>query len=463
MSVLIWSRRAGLAVAGGLVVLACLPGGVNAAPAADPEAGRPAAWSGAAAVKGVHYTIDSRPPLTPFPEFFYAAAPDGESTFDSGGTSEARAASFWPGIGGSGLPSVICLAGFPCPAGFPPPYPFSAAAAYPSKTDARAPASGPADNCFSVGDVHAHADRTYVESVAGVTNAGSPVATVKDIRATTRQEFIKGELVVHAESVLRGINLGGVVQIDQVRAVSTGRGNGRKSPSDKSSVTVSGATAAGQEVAIDNRGIRVVGQGDSGAAIAAANTALEQALSAAGIVDVKLIGVTRVREGRSLSVKANGILVTFRHIVTGAPVPPAPPGFPIAPPNPNRTYFGTVTLGGAGTITYADQFAFGNPAGGPTVTGPGPVVNPGNTGNVPLPPSGPSITPVDNPVPSAPITDPVPQAGAPQARRTVFAGFSELTRDRLLLLYVAGLLATIVSVVGRFSRTPARLPRAQAR
>jgi hypothetical protein len=463
-----WVRRVGLAAAAGCVAVAVAPAGLLLA--ADVEAGRPAAWGGRAAANGVFFTADQRPSLSPIVEMVYGSSPEGESTFDSSGTAEGRASSYYAGAGGSNAGSVLCLAGFPCPAGFPPAYPLSATASHPSKPDAQPQLSGNPFHSATKpaglvpGEVRAHADRRYVETVSSVTGLTSPAGTARAVTATTRQEFVKGVLTVTAESVVEGLSVGGgALTVDTVRAVSVSRADGKRLLGDESTVVVTGARLGGQPAVIDDRGVHVAGTSNN-AVLTAANAALAQ-LKSQGL-SVRLVGVDREldRTAGTLRVQASGLLVGYRRTVSGVPQPPGlPPQLP-GVPNPNREYFGTVTFAAAGTSVFADDTRFEEP---PVVVEPFVPSDPGSAPvvDVPVDPGGLGSVPVAQPPASTPGA---PRAALPRltptpgARKVSFGLLPASVAERLQWLYGALFLTVVAAVAGGRLRAPARLPRAGA-
>lgn len=469
MTVRTWLARVSLTGAAGLCVLAALP--TSVLHAQDPEAGRPAAWGGEAAANGLFYTTDQRPSMSPIVEFIYAGTPEGKSTFDSSGTAEGRASSYYAGGGGSNAVSLLCLAGFPCSQfpGLPPEYPFSATAEWPSKPDASPQASGN-DAGFipglTPGTVKAHADRKYVETIASANGFSSVPGSAQSATSTTRQEFVKGVLVVRAESVVKGISIGGgVIKIDEVRAVSVARADGKKLLGDESTVTVTGVTVAGQPGAIDDRGVHVAGQSDN-ALVKGANDALK-VLASQGIT-ARVVGVSRTvdRAAGSLQATASGVQVSYSHKASGIPTPP--PGVPPDPfpgvPNPNRVYYGTMLLGAAGTSIYADDTRFDDIEVPEVDNGVVPGFDPG-----PGTQGGSGTTPTISD-PRTPVVDAGgvvrPQvrrpARAASARRVSFGLLPKSVADRIELLYIAGMLTVLGALAGGRLGAPSRLPRALA-
>ncbi len=464
-------RRLSLTGAAGAAVLAILPGSVLVA--ADPEAGRPPAWAGLAAANGIFFTTDQRPALSPIVEMLYVGLPEGRSVFDSGGASTARASAYWAGGGGSNLPSVLCLAAEgSCPAGFPPPWQFSTEASYPTRIDAAPPMAAVTDPIAAAtsalgihpGQVKAHADRQYVDTLAVAADVTLPIGTAGLVRAVTHQSFEKGGkvLVTRAEALVQDIDLAdGVIHIDAIRTISQTSTDGDKLISDGSSVTVSGVTIAGTPGVIDDKGLHFAGQGDDAALLNAANDGLEAALSAAGLT-VRLVGVTLQRDGKVQHSTAAGLLVDFEQVVTGAPpmpnlpCPVPDPNFPcVAIPNPNRRYFGSALFGGAATVAYADVDAVPTDAPLPDVDFGQPQAPPATDGGVAAPP-----VPVIVPDPGAPVPVPVPVTPGTTNRITRVTGLlGKPEARRVSLAYLAGMLLCIGSVVSVRARLPARARR----
>jgi hypothetical protein len=462
----------------------------------------PGYYVGITQAVGVEYQADTSPAATPISDLVDMQSPQATSNFDSSGGATARAASMSLGGLGDGA-SIYCLAApssfgpFPnpvqCTNDFPPKYPLAATAAYPAHQDASSTADGSSLGSTALGvtpgTVKAHADLSYVQSDATSSKFRSldvfPPMSAQHSAATNRQSIVAGALVSTAESTVQGIDIVGVVHIDSVRAVATITNDGVHKPTFKGSVTVHGATAKGQGVTIDNRGIHVVGQSDGGAAQQAINTAL----SKAGVVAVKVIGVHKADRGQSLSGQAQGVEVTFSHVVAGVPKPPvSPPCVPLpipsigdcaGVPSPNRTYFGTALFGSAGDLTVAGAGFTPPTVTPPDTSGVPPVTTTGGGTPTGLGGSVGGTGPTSQFIPGTPGTPGTPATGgqgnvaAPQvatnnggapiaATQQGFA--SELigadAAKRLVWIVGAFALLALGLAAGRARPAPARLPRA---
>ncbi len=297
MRIRTWLSRASFAAAAVLLVLALVaPALVEAQE--DPDAGRPASFQASAFTTAFEAIINTEPAST-VPEIVRFDVPLGQSEFESGNRSFARAASIWPGLTVAKGGSLLCTAGFPCdgfkdddgetvfnpfeplPTGFPPRWPFAAEASYPTAVDAEARltkdqaaghqgAAGPLT--FTIDVVEAHAGRDFVSSRAVVTDLDLPVPGAEEaspetslvhigaLQSTTRHEFEGDVLVAFAESRLTDIDLfAGQVHIDKVVARSTSRSDGDTNVESDPRITVEGVTVAGQEAKITDGGLELLG------------------------------------------------------------------------------------------------------------------------------------------------------------------------------------------------------------
>src|SRR5207249_99982 len=80
--------------------------------------------------------------------------------------------------------------------------------------------------------------------------------------AHTKQSYdTHGAFVVHADTALKGVSLGGgMVHIDAISSTSTARTDGRGIADHDEHLTISGVTAGGQPAAIDETGVHIGGQ-----------------------------------------------------------------------------------------------------------------------------------------------------------------------------------------------------------
>lgn len=349
--------RAALVLGVLLLALSALTG---AAGAQEGEASgeRPPLWRSSSAATAVQGVFNTDPPLLPLEEFVNVNAPYGESSWDSSGTAAALVGSLYPGSSGTQGPALLCEFAGNCPEGFPPSYPLSAKASHPTDPDA----------ATQDGAATAHAGLDFVETNASGSQALGPalgplsaVFSAGSVTAHTSQSFSDDASTVSAEAVatLEDVSLfGGAVHIDQIQAISISQSAGQGAVARDNRVVVSGVTAAGQPAEITDEGVVITGEGGGGEAVAQANQALQQALEQFG-GSVRTLGTTEGGEDGTATGSARGLLIGFRTTVEGPPLPPAPDGFPIEPNSVYRDYYGTMTLGLADSLAFANTEGFG--------------------------------------------------------------------------------------------------------
>ena len=444
-------RLAGHAVAAvllaGIAVVAAGAGG-GVASASD----RPDSYGGTAAASSMQFRVDKQPFPFPVTDPFHDWVPYADSSLDSSGGGEATASTIYPGQGVLGVPALLCEfnADF-CHAIVEkvPRYPDYAHAQYPANPDDSAtlsqkpfPGTGPFE--LTPNHVQAHADPSRAESTSDVSNAGlTPVVTVQNATSHSRTYFQGSTLLVTAESVLKGVDIGGQLHIDQITSTATGKVDGAKIGEAKAVTTVSGATVAGQGVTIDSTGIHAGPGGDNGLLKKTVNSALAK-LASQGI-NVRSLGTTHSAGPQKIAAETGGVLVILTKEVSA-------PDLPKAGGIENGTYTLTATLGGAGINAFA---APANPVpdfqlpSTPAVTG---------TGAVPPPPSTtsggtlPAQTSTTTPAGQQPAV-----AGTAQPKPVALP--TDLTNKKLKTLALVLLAYPLLILATAPFRAPARLPR----
>ncbi|MDQ1703789.1 MAG: hypothetical protein QOF18_155 [Frankiaceae bacterium] len=315
------------------------------------------------------------------------------SDFDTGGASEALAASAFPGRLVTQGPQLLCSQLFPCPVD-PPAYPLLADASYPRRQHDTAAGggqpmgSGPVVVTPLTAAAHAGSTDNAGQTSAGDVSllTGTPGAvSIRTSTATSSVRSTAGGVDLHVETLLSDIVIGGVVHIGSIRAVDDIHLGTGSQPRDRPSITVSDVTAAGQAASIDNAGIHVAGKD---------GPAVTRRLSQHGVT-LRTVGAHRVDTSNSGRSEATGVEVDVALPVSGLPyvpnpLPPLPPPFDQVPAlpgvNANGTYVGHITLGAVGAAAghgrepvFASGGA-GQPGGGP----PGQPAPPGTTGGQPL-------------------------------------------------------------------------------
>lgn len=444
---------AALTLAAGGVLLT---GGPTSAAAAE----RPDSFGGEATASALHVVADRNPQPTPVTDLFHVDQPYATTAFDSSGGASATAASLYPGPGLLGVPALLCqfraeICSVPLP-----PYPFIATADYPTKQDASATTSsgtvqnGPLTVAPQLTVAHAGEDRVEATTRTGG-NAVTGVLSAGSSSAHSAQSFEGSTLVVTSESVVSDLAIGTALHVDQVRSVATSRITAGRAAVASATTTVSGATVGGVPVTIDADGVHVAGNGDSGAAKAAVNTALA-ALDASGIEVRTLVPTRKAGTGQG-SASTSGLLVTFARTVSGVPeVPALPPKVPAAPPKVNGDYAGSVTLAGAGVTGFADV---GEDFSLPVVDLPGVTEPPPAVGGASTPGAPTALAPVGQaPVVSVPGAK-APTLSSPTTRPTAVLGV-DLSSRRLKALCLVLLGYPLLVLLSAPLRAPARLPRA---
>jgi hypothetical protein len=427
--------------------------------AASSGADKPDSYGGQASAATVEYRVDRKPEQFPVSDPFHGWVPYAGTSIDSSGGASSVASSVYPGPGFLGVPDAICVLAAESPTncgdlpgGGPPKYPDYATAQYPTHQDDSAdlaqkpfPGTGP----FEVvpNDVRAHADPNRVEATTVTLSSGfDKVLSVQHSSAHSLQTFKGDTLVMTADSVLKGVDIGGgVVHFDQIHSLATGQINGSGVSKGSAVTTVSGATVAGQAVTVNSTGIHVAGAGDHGQLQQAVNKALAN-LASRGI-KIRSLGTQKLAKAHKVQAACNGLLLTFSRPVS------LPTGkVPIIGSSQNGDYFGTITVGGAGVNAYASpSVPLGSvplPSTPPVDAGTAGTTTPPATGGAP---SGSEQT-TGTPNGQQPA---VADGGTPENA----AMPTDLTNKRLRTLALVLLGYPLLMVIAAPFRAPSRLPR----
>jgi hypothetical protein len=273
------------------------------------------------------------------------------------------------------------------------------------------------------------------------------VLSVQSSTAHSLQSFKGTTLVMTAESVMKGVDIGGQLHIDQIHSTVSATIDGTHPATGSAVTTVTGATLAGQAVTIDSAGVHAAGQGDHGQLRQQLNKALAN-LASHGI-KVRSLGTQKLVKTHQVLAASNGLLINFR-----TPVNLPTSKVPVVGSSPNGDYFGTITVGGAGVSAFAQPAV-------PFGSGPIPVpTTPATTGSVPPATTG-SVGPAP---PQGPQTGPAPTGGQPPAVAQHAAAKPaalpiDLTNKRLKLLALVLLGYPLLVLLGAPLRAPSRLPR----
>jgi len=389
------------------------------------------------AATGVHFTLTQRPAAS----IITASLVDDAtaytaSAFDASGSSEAQAASVYPGNLVVQGPSLFCTQLFTCPVS-PPDYPLLADASYPRRSHAEAAAdqkpvgSGPL--VVSPGSSVATASQAGNDaqtSSAGV-NAlpGSAAAvTIGASSSVTHIATTADGLVVHVLARVSDVTIAGIVHIASIDASDDVTLHTGARPHDVPHITVTGVTVAGQTATIDETGVHVAGHN---------GPTLTQTLARNG-VSLHTVGVDRADTTSAARSVATGLEVDMSVPVSGLPYIPNPLPAPfdqIPGVDANGTYLGRLTLGAAGIVAGANVQPAFNLGGFSPLT---PPSSSATTTAATQPGEPPSVGAV--PAPAA-----QPQVAAPQGG---LSGFLDAVTTDLANLYAVLALGTAALFVG---------------
>ncbi len=442
-------RLTGCAAVGLAVVLASAGAGLA------PAAAAPATYyfEGETTATAVHLTLTQKPASSIITASLVDdAAGYAASAYDSSGSSEAQAATLYPGNLVVQGPSLFCEDVFgsdpfpACPVP-PPAYPLLADASYPrsqtahAQTNQQPVGSGPFVLTPASADATATADGNDGSTIGTGLSllAGSPAAiTVGAAAAHSTLRTTGTDIDVHVQSTVSDVTIAGLVHIASVRAVDDVTVHGTGKPVDHPAITVSGVTVAGQQASIDGDGIHIAGQN---------GPSLAQKIAEQGLT-LRTVGVNRADTAGSARSDATGLSIGFSVPVSGLPyIPnPLPPPFDAVPGvNANGTYVGTITLGAAGAVA-AGQTQPGFDLGGFVAPLTGPVATP------------PSTPPAANP-PSAPVVASIPPAVPPVVASRPGLFHAVLDAFSLRDLYGVLALGTVLMFVGWRGMMLARMLR----
>lgn len=418
---------------------------------------RPDSYGGDATAASLELRVDKQPFPFPVTDPFHAWVPYAETSTDSSGGSEAIASSIYPGQGVLGVPALICeFANGNCsklPGGRFPKYPDWANAQYPTNPDDSAtlsqkpfPGTGPFE--VTPNKVTAHADPNRVEATTITGNAGvSSVVTVQSAASHSIQQFEGATLVITAESVLNGVDIGGQLHIDQIRSTVAAKLDGSKVGAATSNTTIAGATVAGHAVTIDSTGVHLDGKGDNGLVKKTVNSALQK-LAGQGI-DVRSLGTSKAARPGKVVAETGGLLVVATQNVNA-------PGVPVLGGTENGSYTITATLGGAGVNAFASPAVPFRAVQIPPVPA-APATSGANAPPASAASSVPPPTQTGTATTVPPAQQPAVAAGAPGKPAALPL---DLTNKRLKTLALVLLAYPLLVLATAPFRAPARLPGA---
>lgn len=462
------SRRAMAHALGALVLAATAVVAVGTPSHAD-STPKPEIFSGKATASSFLFFFDRTPGLLPITDIFHVEVPYATSVLTSSGDISATSAAIFPGSGVVGGPALLCGQFVPC--GFTPPaYPAIAISSYPSNPDAKAETSLDSANVGGILHIDPSVSKAHSDPDDVDARTTAATATVLDLAGadsmTTRshQYFKNGALVTEALSDVKGFSLlNGFLHIDSISSIASSVVGSGTTPSAALHTTIAGATLAGTPVVIDETGIHVSTQGDSGAAKDNVNTALAQ-LAAAGI-HVKLASPAQTITKNGVNASTSGLFIGIASTLPDVPLPIPPLPLPVAPPTTGGDYVGSITVAGAGISTYAAGLAVGTTPG----LGNG-AVDPGaGAGSTPVGdpslgealPSGPSLVTS----PSGTGVEPTaiaPRASAGSAKDDTAARIKVLALALIAYPALVLLFRIFSALFGGALGAPSRLPRARA-
>lgn len=447
-------RLAGHAVAAVLIAGVAVVATGAGAGAASGAAGRPGTYGGDATAASIEFRVDRNPEALPVVDPFHDWVPYAETSIDSSGGADGVASSVYPGQGFIKGPDALCLLEpkfcQPLPGGQFPDYPDWAHAQYPAHKDDSAqlsqkpfPGTGPFE--VTPNNVVAHADPNHVEATAVTSRAGfANVITVNSSTSHSVQQFQGSTLVLSAEAVLKGIDIGGQLHINEIRSTATARIDGSHMSAGSANTTISGASVAGQAVAIDSKGIHAAGQGDNGQVQQLVNKALSN-LASQGI-KVHSLGTQKLVKTTKVQATTNGLLLTFQTPVK------LPSGIPVVGTQADGDYFGVLTIGGAGVSAFAgpaQTFSTGVQIPTTPVTG---------GGNPPVASAGQNLPPASTQTGTGPTSTQQPAVAGNPSKPAALP--IDLTNKRLKTLALVLLGYPLLLLIAAPFRAPARLPRA---
>lgn len=448
------TRRARLAAhaaaAVALAAVAVVASGAGAGAASG--ASRPDSYGGDTAAASMEFRLDKQPFNFPVSDPFHNWIPYADTSIDSSGGAESIASTVYPGQGVLGVPALLCEFNAQlCDNVISkiPNYPDWAHAQYPAHPDDSAtlsqkpfPGAGPFE--VTPNQVDAHADPNLVTAVAATNNSGlTGVVTVQSASSSSTQKFVGSTLELTAESVLKGVDIGGQLHIDEIRSTATAKIDGSTVAASTANTTVSGATVAGQGVTIDSTGIHAGPGGDNGLLNKTIDTALH-ALASKGIT-VRSLGVTHSARTHKVVAETGGVLVIAKQSVNL-------PSLPAIGGGGNGDYTLTVNLAGAGVT------AFASPSSGVgTVTLPSTPPVPAGTQPPPTSTGTSPTTPGAQPQGTGTGQQPAVAGGTPQQQNAALP--IDLTNKRLKTLALVLLGYPLLVLIGAPLRAPSRLPR----
>lgn len=477
------ARRACLVASGACLLVALTS---SSSPAQeDDTVPRPEVFRGAASSLVASVQVDRDALLAGGTDLFRFIALDGDSSYESS-TQTARASIFFPGNGLILGPSLACgelVKQFPPE--FKPIFDTCAQYNYPltvqadeSRPDgatsgslALASPSDPVSGNAVRATAHAAEDAaTTAAAMQDLRVLGLPffgpvtpqigdfemdtsLLTVDSAISRTNQRIVKGALVADAEATLSGVRMiGGLIRIGSLRSVShvTDDANGARTA--VATLEMSGVTVGGVPAQITDKGLVLGSPADGGPLAQQQQSQLNELLSALD-VSVTALGSEQSNDSDGIAVASvGGLLIEFSRDVEG--IEPIPTGLPLVGTlDLNGTYSGSIQLGATGVRGGAASFDLDvvPPDLSPDLGGGG--FDPGGSGF-----DGGADGALPEVVTGVPSTTAAPDGNEQASPMRPARSLGDLFGDRIGLLYLSLMFATLgLCIVPRLT-VPARLP-----
>jgi hypothetical protein len=222
------------------------------------------------------------------------------------GSARAVGSTAWPGD--TFATACRAQAGVPC-------YPFYAEAFFP-----QGPADGAPEQTPPGSSMVAHAEELAALGKGEFTPQGASGFGVGASTATSTSNITGGAVTAESVSRVNDIILGGgAVHIESVLSITKATSDGTKADAT-GSTSVVGLTVAGIPVAINENGVSLAGQINTGNPLAPALDPVLAALTTAGIT-LKLAGPVKTVDGAHADVLAGGLIVSMDNAVALNNVP----------------------------------------------------------------------------------------------------------------------------------------------
>jgi hypothetical protein len=175
-------------------------------------------------------------------------APNAVAQLGTGPAGLAYSSVMWPGPLAGNAGGLVNVIGTPLPP--------DVVANGNDPVKAQAAASGGARDEQTVGPMYALVDNNDSKATTALTDFAAPGIVSAARVVTTSRSYLdsSGRAVSVAESVLEGVEIAGVIKIENVHTIAKGTTDGSQATTEQQ-VVVSGATAQGQGISIDDKGL----------------------------------------------------------------------------------------------------------------------------------------------------------------------------------------------------------------